>query len=638
MESLKEKFGRLYRELWFPVRSFLMKSSPRWFIFLVDLAVVNASFLLAYLVRFNFAFHFESAAFFKQLLILNLFSALFYFIFKPYKGVVRHTGFKDIQTIGQTQIFILAALLTLTFLSRNKYIHHSLNYPLSVSFLTVFFAILFMIGLRLMYKTFFYRISREQKKIFQVLIYGTDQNAVSTAKMLSGQNKYRFYIKGFISDDPKNAGKKISGYPVFYLNNLDDQWINRNIIDQIIISQPVINPLPLLKKLGNFTQRNIPIKIIPPADTWIDRILSEEDIRNFDLEMLLERIPIQMEKDEVITLISNKVVMVTGAAGSIGSELVRQIIRLQPRKLILLDQAETPLYELELMLKRENIQSLPEIVLLDIEDFDLLRETFEKYRPQIVFHAAAYKHVPMIEKFPHYGISVNIFATLELMKLSTEFQVERFIQISTDKAVNPTNVMGATKRVAELIARCLQENQNKTKFIITRFGNVLGSNGSVIHLFKKQIKSGGPLTVTHKEITRYFMTVPEAVNLVLKAANQGKGGEIFVFDMGEPIRIFDLAVKMIQLSGKRYPEDIDIIITGLRPGEKLKEELLTSEELVEKTNDEKLYISKLSPLNCELLQHQLNQLRKALKKDTKLAVEILKEIIPEYKPQHSPFS
>ncbi len=604
---------------------------------MVDLVVMVIAFLLAYLTRFNFTFQFSSSFFFRQLVFLALVSGVFFLVFKPYKGVVRHTGFKDVQTIAKTQILILISMLTATFLSRSGIFPAFLNYPLSVSFLTVFFSSVLMVGLRLLYKTFFYRISREQKKIFQVLIYGTDDNAVSTAKMLSGQSKYRFYIKGFISDDPKEAGKKLVGYPVYYLPDLNEKWIQENVIDQVIVSQPVINPLPILKKLGEFTRQNIQIKIIPPADTWIDRILSEEDIRDFDLEMLLERIPIKINKNEVGSLIANKVVMVTGAAGSIGSELVRQIIPLNPEKLILIDQAETPLYELELMLKRKHYQLNAEFILLDIEDKELLRKTFEQYRPQIVFHAAAYKHVPVVERLPYYGIAVNIFATKNLMELSVEYGVERFIQISTDKAVNPANVMGATKRVAELIARCMQEKQTGTKFIVTRFGNVLGSNGSVIHLFKKQIKLGGPLTVTHKEITRYFMTVSEAVNLVLKAAGKGKGGEIFVFDMGEPIKIFDLAVKMIQLSGKRYPDDIDIVITGLRPGEKLMEELLTREELVEKTNDKKLYVSKLSPLDCQKLFQQLDKLAEASVKDIRMAVEILKEIVPEYKPNQSPF-
>ena len=365
-------------------------------------------------------------------------------------------------------------------------------------------------------------------------------------------------------------------------------------------------------------------------EKWLENALNIDQWQSLDMEALLSRKPIRFDDHGIRKMLNGKTVLVTGGAGSIGSALVRQIIHYNPGKLLILDQAETPLYTLKTDLLAQGFENF-ETILADINDTDFVRRILQTHRPHYIFHAAAYKHVPVIEEEPYYGILVNVFATRNLMQAAAECGVEKFIQISTDKAVNPTNIMGATKRIAELMARCMQEQSTKTQFIVTRFGNVLGSNGSVIHLFKKQIQNGGPVTVTDPEITRYFMTIPEAAHLVLKAAEEGSGGKIFVFDMGEPVRIFDLAVKMIRLAGKRYPEDIEIKFIGLRPGEKKYEELLTSAEKVERTSHEKLYISKLSPLDCDDFRKKLRRLEQADWTDRKALLDLLNNIIPEYR-------
>ena len=625
-------------KVWQRLMKLLMQSSPRWLIILIDLVIIVFGLFLAYEIRFNFSPEFFGNTFRWQILIVVWNAYIVFLLTKTYQGVVRHTGEKDIKTISWSMVVLLFLLIIETFLSRQNILSPAFNFPLSVSIMTAFFGGFFMVISRLIYKAFYYKISRHGTPLFNVLIYGTDDNAVKTLELLYSQSKYRFNVKGFLNDKNHTENKKLHGLPIFDPQAITPGWIKKHEIDQVIVASEVKNPLPVLEKLGNFTRENVKIKTIPPPDKWIDRFFSLDQILDFDLENLLNRVPIKMNDEAVLREIQGKTVLVTGAAGSIGSELTRQIIQYKPAKILLLDQAETPLYELELEILSKFPGVSYETLLLDIADTHTIKKILHRYQPDMIFHAAAYKHVPVLEKDPYPGIYVNVLATKRLMELAAETGISKFIQISTDKAVNPANVMGATKRLAELIARCLNAKYPDTSFIITRFGNVLGSNGSVIHLFKRQIRQGGPVTVTHKDITRYFMTIPEAVQLVLKAAEKGKGGEIFVFDMGKPVRIFDLAVKMIQLSGKQYPEDIDIKIIGLRPGEKLKEELLTNAEDLEKTDDEKLYISKLQPVDCEDLEQNLNLLEKVLSGgEMEKAVKILKRLIPEYRSNHSYF-
>ena len=377
------------------------------------------------------------------------------------------------------------------------------------------------------------------------------------------------------------------------------------------------------------------VKIVPPVDSWINGELKVSQIKQVQIEDLLNRKTIDIQKSKVSQELKDQVIFVTGGAGSIGSEIVRQIAHYQYKSLIIIDQAESALYDLQQELKQNGFHNFIPIV-ADIRDKNRLNTFFQEYKPNLVFHAAAYKHVPLMEYNAYEAIKINVAGTKIMVDLSVTYDVDKFIFVSTDKAVNPTNVMGATKRIAEMYISCKQQ-ENKTKFITTRFGNVLGSNGSVIPLFKKQIENGGPLTVTHKDITRYFMTIPEASQLVLEAAAMGEGGEIFIFDMGESVKIFDLAKNMIKLSGLRYPEDIDIKVTGLRPGEKLYEELLANGENTLPTYNKKIMIGKVRELDYLKVRSQIDELCIANMFFNGDTVRLMKEIVPEYVSNNSEF-
>jgi len=626
-----------YRAVWIPTRDFLMRSSPRWVIFLIDLLLAGVAFFFTYLLRFNFHFHETVQKFIFQLPIILVLSALSFLIFKPYKGVVRYTGLHDAKVIARANGFVAVILFLISVYTRlTAHFQSIFNFSYSVIVGYFISSTLIMILARMFYKAFYYKYSRQTSRIYKALIYGVDDTAVQTMETLTAHKGSRYIIEGFVQPAGQNTTKaeRIQGIPIYNEDDLTDEWLRKKGIDLLVVTTPVNHPLEALKKLDLFIRNGVEIKIIPPPEKWSGPLFDINNLQSLDMEMLLERDPIRLDDKDIKALIEGKTVLVTGAAGSIGSVLSRQILLYRPAKLIMVDQAESPLYDLKIDLLTEGYDNF-ETVLADIEDHDYIEKIFARYRPDYVFHAAAYKHVPVLEREPYYGIKVNILATKNLMELAKRYGVKKFIQISTDKAVNPTNVMGATKRVAELLARCMQEQSGGTEFIVTRFGNVLGSNGSVVHRFKKQIERGGPVTVTHPEIVRYFMTIPEAAHLVLKAAQTGKGGNIYVFDMGEPVKIIDLAKKMIQLMGKRYPEDIDIKIIGLRPGEKIYEELLTAEERVDKTNYEKLYISKLAPLDCQKLFALIERLKNIRPEQTEEIIALLRQLVPEYRPQSS---
>ena len=467
-----------------------------------------------------------------------------------------------------------------------------------------------------------------------VFPYPSGEAGILTFNALSSTNSSSKVI-GYIDDDNKKVGKSINGIRVFSNDELSEQFIEKRNVSEIIVSINNIDHYKLRELVESLVDYPVQVKIVPPVEDWINGELKISQIKQVQIEDLLNRVPIQIKNSKIADQLKDQVILVTGGAGSIGSEIVRQIARFSYKSLIVLDQAESPLYNLQQELKQNGFHNFIPIV-ADIRDKNRINTYFQEYKPTMIFHAAAYKHVPLMEYNAYEAIRVNIAGTKMLVDLALAHDVEKFVFVSTDKAVNPTNVMGASKRIAEMYISCMHELY-KTKFITTRFGNVLGSNGSVIPLFKRQISKGGPLTVTHKDITRYFMTIPEASQLVLEAAAMGQGGEIFIFDMGESIRIFDLAKNMIKLSGLRYPEDIDIKFTGLRPGEKLYEELLATGESTLPTYHKKIMIGKVRELDYAEVRSKIDELCVSNMFFNGDTVKLMKGIVPEFVSKNSEF-
>ncbi|MGB0880960.1 MAG: polysaccharide biosynthesis protein, partial [Polaribacter sp.] len=473
--------------------------------------------------------------------------------------------------------------------------------------------------------------------ITNILIYGAGDSGIITYGTINRERKSNYDILGFIDNDPNKINKKIDRTKIYDSSKIDKNFIEKNSIDEVIISIQNIKSNKLLEITDSLLKLGVKVKIVPPVSKWIEGDLQVNQIRQINIDDLLDREQISINNPIVKREVINKVIFVTGAAGSIGSEISRQLATYDLKLLVLIDQAESPLYDLQQELLQEGAKNFVAII-ADVRNKKRMNEIFEKYTPQKVFHAAAYKHVPLMEQSPYEAVKVNICGTKNIADLAIKFNVERFVMVSTDKAVNPTNVMGATKRVAEMYISCLSKEKTETKFTTTRFGNVLGSNGSVIPLFKRQIENGGPLTVTHKDITRYFMTIPEACRLVLEAGTMGEGGEIYIFEMGKSVKIFDMAKRMIFLSGLQYPEDIDIKITGLRPGEKLYEELLAHGENTTKTYHKKIMIAKTAEINYTKTKEQINLISANNEQlTTDEIVSEIKKLVPEYISNNSKF-
>lgn len=501
-----------------------------------------------------------------------------------------------------------------------------------------------MVIARLYYKWLYEFLIIRKTSVKKILIYGAGNAGYVTRDILQGETKINYKIVGFIDNNPNKIGKTIDGIKIYSVEEINVHFIERHEISEIIISIQNLNANQILELSKSVEELPVEIKITPPITKWIDGTYKSSQIKQLKIEDLLGRETIKVKNHILNENIRGKRVLVTGAAGSIGSEIARQLSRMDFDKLIILDQAESAIYDLQQALKSsitEDKYNNIEYVVSDVRDLHRMKNLFTEFEPQIIFHAAAYKHVPLMEKYPTEAVNTNILGTKIIADLADEFEAEKFVMVSTDKAVNPTNVMGATKRAAEIYVNCIN-SVSKTNYIVTRFGNVLGSNGSVIPLFKKQLENGGPLTVTHPDITRYFMTIPEACNLVLEAAVMGQGGEVFVFDMGKSMKIIDLAKRMIRLSGFKYPEEIDIKIVGLRPGEKIYEELLANDENTLKTHHEKIMIAKVNTLKCSENKLKIDDLCKTSstinnKEHVILLVTKLKEIVPEFKSQNSEF-
>jgi FlaA1/EpsC-like NDP-sugar epimerase len=481
---------------------------------------------------------------------------------------------------------------------------------------------------------------RKQGRI-RVLIYGAGTSGIIT-RITLGQDFERFYdIVGYIDDHQQKWGKRVDGLPVYSPSVLNESSISEMRIHQLIIAIQKLDSLKKKEIIERGIELGLKVKVVPAIRNWIQGNLTINQIKKVKIEDLLEREPITLDSVNVKSYVQGRVLFVTGAAGSIGSEIARQILHYRPKKVLFIDQAESPLHDLEVSVRAKNqiLAENAEFIIADITNESRMRLLFDKYKPDTVFHAAAYKHVPMMEAYPFEAMRVNVWGTKNIADLSVEFRVSRFVMVSTDKAVNPTNVMGASKRMAEIYTQALNASQNSTHFITTRFGNVLGSNGSVIPLFRKQIEAGGPITITHPDITRYFMTIPEACNLVLEAGAMGQGGEIFVFDMGESVRIIDLAHKMIRLSGLQPEKDIEVKVTGLRPGEKLYEELLADKENAKATHHPKIMIAGVRAVENATAVQMMEHVQTALLKgDVVQIVQVMKNFVPEFVSNNSEFS
>ena len=614
------------------LKDYLLKNSHRyaskWLVLGIDIAIIAISFVLSYIIRFNLSFNFDVVKLLTQLPVVITMAAIAFGVTGSYKGFIRHTGIKDIYNIFNAICISSILLIFSVILNRKMDILNDFTIPLSIIIIHSLISFVGLTASRYVFKNLYHSMVMKFKVFKNVFIYGAGESGIITYNALTNHTATNFKVVGFVDDDKKKRGKRINGLPVHSREDLTAYLIDKNKISEIIVAIHKIDNNELRSIVEGLVDLPVQVKIVPPVQDWINGEFKVSQIKNVQIEDLLNRVPISIKKSKVSQELKDKVIMVTGGAGSIGSEIVRQVANYDYTSLIVIDQAESALYDLQQELKQSGHHNFVCIV-ADIRDKNRMNHFFQEYKPNILFHAAAYKHVPLMEYNAYEAIKINIGGTKIVSDLALRHGVEKFVFVSTDKAVNPTNVMGATKRIAEMYIGCMQQEQ-KTKFITTRFGNVLGSNGSVIPLFKKQIEKGGPLTVTHKEITRYFMTIPEASQLVLEAGAMGKGGEIFIFDMGESVKIFDLAKNMIKLSGLRYPEDIDIKITGLRPGEKLYEELLANGENTLPTYHKKIMISNVRDLDYEFTRSKIDELFVSNMFFNDSIIGLMKEIVPEY--------
>lgn len=619
------------------IKRYANNTFSRAWVLLADLLMVLAAY---YLTRLMYGSAVEiqyHQVFYLPLLLLVYFGM--FLLFSSYKGMLRYSGFGDLRRLLAVAMGALTLLLVLRIAAdRFSSVDVRLYFPQYGEILNQVLMILVIQSVsrlvaRRVYNEYYKRnnITNKQK----VLIFGAGSGGVLTYNIIMQDSESQYEIVAFVDDNFKKVNSTIQGIPVYLPSKVfRESYIHRNNIEALIIAIPSMDERAKAKLAERAMDLGLKVKMIPHVYELVEGNLRTDQIRDIQIEDLLGRDPIVLENEDIAKEIENKVVMVTGAAGSIGSEIARQVMNYNPSKLIVLDDAESPLYDIQFELKNSwkgNEDMVFEVA--DVRNYKRMQAIFEEFHPQLVFHAAAYKHVPLMEDFPYEAVYVNVFGTKNIADLSIKYGVEKMVMISTDKAVNPTNVMGATKRLAEIY---VQSRRSNTQFVTTRFGNVLGSNGSVIPLFRKQLEKGGPLTITDKRIIRFFMTIPEACNLVLQAATLGKGGEIFVFDMGQPVRIFDLANRMIQLSGKH---NIEIKEIGLRPGEKLYEELLANKEYTLPTLHKKIFRAEVCPQVMEEVDAAYQLLYEALNSmDEFRIVRQMKAIVPEFVSNNSRFA
>lgn len=617
---------------------FPRKNVPRWIIIVVDLLISAISLSIAYLIRFDIKD--EQNLWGKELHVVRYSIVVFFairflvfFLFGIQKGIIRFTSGSDFKrlflaTTASTLVLVLAGII------RYYFIDGYYLFPFSILIIEYVFCFFLLAVSRFVAKLLYLESVKSREEYRKVLIYGAGISGMIAKQMIERDLQVDAKIFAFIDDNKRIAGNRIEGIKVYHSSELQELLV-KNTVSELIVA--IQNPNEDNQKFVVETAINagVDVKKVPSPKSWINGTFTVKQISQLNIEDLLGRKPIALNQSILEQEINGKVVLVTGAAGSIGSGIVRQLLNYLPAKVVLLDQAESPLYDLEFELKQANHGSAFEVVVGDICNPERMAKVFDHFKPNWVFHAAAYKHVPMMELNPMEAVRNNIYGTKILVDLALSNHVEKFVMISTDKAVNPTNVMGASKRIAEIIA---QHAKGSTQFITTRFGNVLGSNGSVIPLFKKQIEAGGPITVTDERITRYFMTIPEACQLVLEAGVMGKGGEIFVFDMGKSVKIVDLAKKMIQLSGLVLGKDIEIEYTGLRPGEKLYEELLNDSESVKSTHHPKIMIANEREI-ISGTEIEISRLIEMIgNSSNRSLVAQMKKVVPEFISNNSEYS
>ena len=616
-----------------------LKILPRWVIIFIDLFFIGFSCILAYFIRFNFnTTDFAANNYWEGTALYLLCALLSILATSSYKGIIRYTGLED-----SVRIFYMVALnMLLVGLANLVYYYNykSNIIPFSVVLITFLSSFLLLFNYRLLVKHVFSYYKDAILKNFRVLIFGAGQTGIVARHVINSTP--RMQVVGFLEDDVNKVGKVLDGARIYEGSPGGLDALVKNLhIDELVIAVKDIS-LDRKNELVDVCIRNkVKVRTIPAVEKWVRGELSYSQIREINIEELLGRESIKLDNDNVKKDLVGKRVLISGAAGSIGAELVRQVVLYGPSLVVLVDQAESAMYELEREIKDQN--SLVKIIpyLADITNAERLEYVFKEFQPDLVYHAAAYKHVPMMESNPSEAVSCNILGTKALADMAVKYGVKKFVMISTDKAVNPTNVMGCSKRIAEIYVQSLNNHlsstgMGNTVFVTTRFGNVLGSNGSVIPLFKKQIKEGGPVTVTHPEITRFFMTIPEACQLVLEAGTMGKGGEIFIFDMGKAIKILDLAKKMVRLSGYEPDRDVPIVFTGIREGEKLYEELLTTTENTVPTHHSKILIAKVQEYGFTEINKFVDLFHELVydKNELKM-VALMKELVPEYKSNYS---
>lgn len=608
---------------------------PRNFVLVIDTFFCLCALILAYLLRFNFSIPpSERETFIYVFPFVIGCRALSFYLSGFYKNIVRYTEARDV-----AQIVVVLTLTSLFFAVANlqAYVTPFKHFlvPYSIIVIEYLSSSFIIIAARLIYKSLYMGTFNPAKSKRTIIIYGADEAGIITKRAVDRDAGTRYDVVAFLDEDKNKWGKRLDGITIYSPDKLRELLVDNNVA-HVVMSNSDVSMERKRNIIDTCLANGAKVLNVPPINNWINGELSFKQIKRVRIEDLLERDPITLDKDLINQQIRDKVVLITGAAGSIGSEIVRQIIPFNPKKLILIDQAESALYDLELEVK-ELAKIEYRSYVADICNKERMLHIFENDKPQIVFHAAAYKHVPVMEENPSEAIWVNVNGSRNLADISVKLGVEKFVMVSTDKAVNPTSVMGASKRIGEMYVQALNK-KGATRFITTRFGNVLGSNGSVIPRFRQQIEKGGPITITDPEITRYFMTIPEACQLVLEAGTMGQGGEIFVFDMGKSVKIVDLAIRMIQLSGLTLGRDIKIVFTGLRPGEKLYEELLHTSENSLPTHHPQIMIARVKENDYDVVAKQIDELvALSAKNDDMAVVSKMKEIVPEFLSNNSVF-